>query len=94
MARGLSRRFLDAMRKKLARGRCCGYVGWDQHWKDCSFPAKPSGTRGLLMTRLQAEVWELVLAVHEGKPDKILEEAADVANFAMFVADIHCEVKR
>ena len=40
------------------------------------------------MRRLRDEVAELTIAVHSGKLDDIRKEAADVANFAMFIADI------
>ena len=83
--RGLSNRFLEAMRKKLKHGRNRGYIGWDQHWERCVFPASPTL---FLLARLHNEMDELVIAVHEGNSDTILKEAADVANFAMFIADI------
>ena len=86
--RGLDKRFLDEMRRKLEIGRQ-HYVGWDQHWLDCSFHRNPTGPRGSLMSHLQDEVTELILALHEGDKDKVKEEAADVANFAMMVADFH-----
>lgn len=54
----------------------------DRHWADC--------TRGYLMQRLWEEVAELQEAVvTKGmSADEIRGEAADVANFAMMVADI------
>lgn len=86
--RGLDRRFLDAMREKLSHGRERGYVGWDEHWK-CRFASPPMGPNGLLFTRLREEVTELSTALHGEDKELIRKEAADVANFAMFIADIH-----
>lgn len=45
--------------------------------------------KGLLFRALQNEVAELAWALEKEDPEEILEEAADVANFAMMVADIH-----
>ena len=84
--RGLSKEFLDAMRRKLDHGRRCGRVGWDRHWENTVFPCPPDQ---LMMERLHQEIDELVVALHEGNPKKILHEAADVANFAMFIADLN-----
>ena len=39
-----------------------------------------------LLRRLKQEVGELERAIEKGKPD-VVEEAADVANFAMMIAD-------
>ena len=49
------------------------------HWNHFS--------NSLLFTCLNAEVGELALAVMLGDPIKIAKEAADVANYAMFIAD-------
>lgn len=89
MSRGLDKKFLNAMREKLAHGRQQGYVGWDRHWEKCTFDYHPKGPYGMLMDRLHQEVSELVIALHEKNAEKIKYEAADVANFAMFIADIH-----
>ena len=86
--RGLSNQFLNAMRQGLKRGRNKGYVGWDQHWKNTAFPCSPTGW---MMMRLHQEIDELVVALNKGSPDLILREAADVANFAMFIADMEEE---
>ena len=85
--RGLSKRFLEAMRQKLEHGRQKGHTGWDKHW-NCYTWGPLAGTNGELMSRLYQEVAELIIAVHEGNPETIKLEAADVANFAMFIADI------
>ena len=87
--RGLSKRFLDMMRHKLDSGRHKGRVGWDRHWTNCSWAMQPCGVEGALMYGLRQEVRELEEALRHGKPEQIMEEAADVANFAMMVADIH-----
>ncbi len=86
--RGLSAEFLAAMREKLHKGRQRGYVGWDEHW-NCCFQEDSSGPKGFLMRRLLEEVTELILAVDSRDGDHIREEAADVANFAMMVADYY-----
>ena len=83
--RGLSNDFLDAMRRGLDRGRHKGYVGWDNHWENASFPCDPTSW---LMMRLHQEVDELVIALKSGDPHGILRECADIANFAMFIADV------
>ena len=82
-------KFIEAMEKKLNHGRSKGLVGWDRKWKNTCFPVIPRGPYGFLMTRLHQEVSELTIAVHEKDKKKILKEAADVANFAMMIADIH-----
>ena len=87
--RGLDQRFLAAMRSKLDHGRRRGYIGWDEHWNDCYFDSAPEGPTGFFMTRLLQEVVELTIAVASKDPGRIKGEAADVANFAMMVADIH-----
>lgn len=86
--RGLNRQFLNAMREKLKHGERKGHTGWDEHW-ECYSYGTLSGTNGELMSRLYEEVAELIIAVHENDLPKIRLEAADVANFAMFIADIH-----
>ena len=48
-------------------------------WQDCSDK--------WLLNRLRQETKELTKAVESGKIDRISSEAADVANFAMFIAD-------
>jgi len=83
--RDISQEFLQAMRKGLDKGRRMGHVEWDQHWENCTFPCSP--TQWMIM-RLHQEVDELVIAVNENNPDNILREAADVSNFAMFIADL------
>lgn len=80
--------FLKAMRYKLDEGRK-SYVGWDRHWENTRFDSRPHGSTGSFMQRLQGEVLELCLAIENGSPEDIRNEAADVANFAMFIADIH-----
>jgi len=89
--RDLDKRFLKAMIKKLAKGRDDGKVGWDDGWDNCSWPTCEGGggNNGALMTYLRDEVVELTLALERGKKPKILSECADIANFAMMVADYH-----
>ena len=87
--RHVDKKFIAEMERKLESGRSRGYVGWDRHWNNCSFLISPQGVRELLFKKLQAEQTELLLAVASGDPKRILEEAADVANMAMMVADIH-----
>lgn len=87
MPRGLVKDFLAAMREKLELGRRKGREGWDSKW-NCSFQVQLRGAHGYLMAALQAEVIELALAIHHGNRKQIRLEAADVANFAMMMADI------
>lgn len=98
--RGLSKAFLAAMKERLDHGRKKGYVGWDQYWEDCIFPIDPMGENGFLMQRLREEVEELakavrrVISTEKGSAKDVLLEAADVANFAMMVADIEGALER
>lgn len=85
MERGLSNRFLNAMRSKLKKGRRRGYCGWDERWEEVEFAIDPLQ---FMMLRLYGEITELAIALRDEDPSRILEEAADVANFAMFIADI------
>ena len=89
MPRGLDRQFLTLMRKKLDAGRRHGYVGWDRYWENCAFASSPRGPHGLLFQRLQEEIIELALALSREDTEAIGEECADVANFAMMIADLH-----
>jgi NTP pyrophosphatase (non-canonical NTP hydrolase) len=57
------------------------------HWRD-------GVSVHYLLTRLEEEVKELRAAVTDGTPSRILDEASDVANFAMFVADIYSNRER
>jgi len=41
-----------------------------------------------LKTRLYQEIDELTVAIYEGEQERILIEAADIANFAMMIADL------
>lgn len=93
MGRQLSKDFLDAMREKLAKGHGKGMIGWEQHWEDCSFNREPCGWQGDFIQRLRGEVAELTMALFSGDKEKIRRECADVANFAMFIADIHEALK-
>lgn len=86
MSRGLSQEFLNAMREGLEKGRRNGYRGWDQYWEKVTFPCAPIV---YMMIRLHAEVDELVVALHKDDSKLILREAADIANFAMFIADMY-----
>ncbi len=84
--RGLSAQFLRAMRRGLNNGRAKGYVGWDRNWRRSNLPCD---SNKWFISRLHEEVDELILALHDNDPDEIMSEAADVANFAMFIADIN-----
>ena len=50
-----------------------------RHWSEFS--------QKWLLNRLRQETSELTRAVEAGKPEDIIREAADVANFAMMIAD-------
>ncbi len=84
--RGLSKEFLRAMRNKLEHGRQRGYDAWDNHWKFCDLGDE---TDSWLLKRLAGEMLELAQAMKSGNKKCITEEAADVANFAMFIADYY-----
>lgn len=86
--RGLSNVFLSAMREKLEQGRRMGYTGWDESW-NCQHMERLDGIDGLLVTRLQQEMAELIVAIYALDRERILLEAADVANFAMMIADFY-----
>lgn len=49
-------------------------------WDECSY--------AYLLTRLEQELDELRQAVRSGSGGEIINEAADVANFAMMIADV------
>lgn len=70
-------KFAEAMEGKLAKNRHKGdREGWlkNDPWE--------------LFNRLRVEVKELDLALtHCQSPDEVLKECADIANFAMMVAD-------
>ena len=91
--RPVSPNFIQAMEEKLSAGRRHGYVGWDQNWLNCTFPDHLGGYRGALMQHLHVEISELVIALGKGDNEMIREECADIANFAMMIADIHGALK-
>lgn len=66
--------FFEAMLYKLARNVHKG------RWEDLNLQTS--------VARLKGETHELVAAIDSGNSVEILMEAADVANFAMIVADI------
>ena len=67
------RRFSEVMERRLREN---DYKGG---WKDCDY--------SYLTRRLQEEIDELHIAVQCKSLDLIPKEAADVANFAMMIAD-------
>lgn len=88
--RPVSVEFIKIMEEKLQQGRINGYVGWDRHWNNTVFPHKDMcGATGYFINRLQMGVLELAEAITKGRVSDITKEAADIANFAMFVADTH-----
>ena len=87
--RDIDVRFLDAMEERLGLGRQKSMVGWDQHWKDCYFEYDPDGPRGMFVDLLQRNVRDLIVYLQSNRRTKIRETCADIANFAMFIADIH-----
>lgn len=66
-------RFAEAMENKLLKN------DWKRHWSHMNIQ--------YLSMRLSQEREELRKAVERGDPEEILSEAADVANFAMFIAE-------
>lgn len=67
-------RFFDAMVFKLSKNSHKG------KWEDSHLPA--------IRSRLSDEIAELDQAMQEGNIIEIILEAADVANFALILADI------
>jgi NTP pyrophosphatase (non-canonical NTP hydrolase) len=67
--------FFDAMLEKLDKNRHKG------GWHNC--------TNAYLKKRLYRELSELLEAVKNGSGEEIRKEAADVANFAFFIADVN-----
>jgi len=92
MVRGLNRDFLNAMREKLEHGRRRNRDGWDNHWQESSIE-HIQGHKGFLFHRLLEEVIELADAVKYSNSEEIRSEAADVANFAMMIADAEGALK-
>lgn len=90
--RPVSVAFMQQMTKNLNNARARGLVGWDQHWQDTHFPSPPGGPTGYLMGRLLEETVELALALDRKNKVSIVHEAADVANFAMFIADYEAQI--
>lgn len=69
--------FAEAMKRKLAKNRDKG--GWENDSPEA------------LLERLREEVDELAAAIlggPNGTPQHVLDEAADVANFAAMIADV------
>lgn len=91
--RGLSKAFLDKMRQKLKKGREKGRTDYDEDWPrlrtDAHRYKRFKGVDGFLMCRLQEEVLELAIAIDRHNSDDVMEEAADVANLAMLIADLY-----
>ncbi|KKM21292.1 hypothetical protein LCGC14_1636860 [marine sediment metagenome] len=77
--RGVSAIFIEAMDEKLELGRRKGREEWDL--------GRYKGHCHLLVSRLKEETGELLDALDGKDKALILREAADVANFAMFIAD-------
>lgn len=86
--RPVSKDFINAMEEKLEHGRRRKRKGWDSHWAGY-LKSIGEGPTSYLMRRLFVEVFELQDAVLYKSKEMIRLEAADVANFAMFIADCH-----
>lgn len=86
MSRGLDKKFLDGMRHKLDSGRLKGREDWDRY----AWTVPPSSLQQGLLSEV-AELFEAVGAYQENSSlrNHIIEECADVANFAMFIADYY-----
>ncbi len=81
--RGLSIRFLFAMWGGLKRGRRKGRRDWEYRWK----PSRLTDT--YLFGRLKQETVELHSALLADDNPEIKRLCANVANFAMMIADWH-----
>lgn len=75
--------FIEYMEAKLQEGRGKGKKAWDEEW------ANSTTSTFKLFGYLLGEVQELQEALTDknSTPDDIAKEAADVANFAMMIAD-------
>ncbi len=67
-------RFAELMEEKLSE-----HDGERAHWSGCNL--------GQLFRRLLLEAEELREAIDENEPLHMMMEAADIANFAMMIAD-------
>ena len=88
--RGLDSEFLAVMRKKLEQGRRQGKAGWDTHWgRDgtCILATSDECSPRWFLCRILDECIETAVAIEHGDPDQIADECADIANFAMMLAD-------
>jgi len=65
--------FMEEMHAKLRKNR------HKAHWSTVS--------QAYLFARVDEEMRELAHALLSGSPDEIINECADVANFAMMIAD-------
>ncbi len=89
--------FINAMDDGLERGRKKGRVGWDRNWINTKFDSTPTGPNGQIMNELHRQYLKLKHSVLKsaqtgGTLDSrqaIKIQAANVANLAMMVADIH-----
>ncbi len=62
--------------------RCAEKLNEYPHKPDWSMHSYP-----YLLMKLKGEVEELDISLQEDSPDEIIRECADVANFAMMIAD-------
>lgn len=76
--------FIKEMERKLQIGfEQKGYTAWDRKWEGCELGVD------YFIEYLKGEVAELEEAYSSGKGStEVVRECADVANLAMFVADI------
>ena len=65
--------FACDMKNKLAKNR------HKEHWGNYDYR--------YMLDRIEEELTELYQAVLDGNPEDIIQECADVANFAMMIAD-------
>ena len=84
MERPVDENFIRLMETKLTSGRRKGRVGWDNNWH-CKWPT--NDPMSALFKGLLNEVIELRLAMENKTAVDIGYEAADIANYAMFIAD-------
>ena len=93
MERAIPVEFIAAMERGLARGRAKGWKGWDSEWREYGH-ALSGNILILLLAKFTEEVEELQTLTLDGITERqqLLDEASDVANMAMMLADFQISI--